>query len=344
MSGTREVEITAGNLEALKSEIEKAKKRFGMTGEVIVRSCYEAGREGFWLHRAMKGMGIENIVVEPASIEVNRRQRRAKTDRMDLGKLIRQLIRHWRDEEKVWSVLRVPSEEAEQERQLHRGMEVLKQERKQHRTRIQSLLFTQGIDVKVGKNFPAHVDRLRCRWNAQPLPEPLKKRVLQEYERLKLAEEQIRMLTRQQTQQVKAADSGASNEQVQLLMKLVGIGMTSAWIFVKELFWRDFQNRREVAGAIGITPTPYDSGDRVHEQGISRSGNGRVRATAVEVAWCWLRLQPTSKLSQWYRQRFAKGGPRARRVGIVAMARRLMVDLWRYLETGVVPEGAKLKA
>ena len=343
VSKPREVEIQAGDLERVKVEIEKAKKRFGMTGEVVVQSCYEAGREGFWLDRALAMMGINNIVVEPASIEVNRRQRRAKTDRMDLWKLIRQLIRYRRDGEQVWSVVRVPSEETEQERQLHRDMEVLKNERKQHRTRIQSLLFTQGIDLSVGKDFITQVEQLVC-WNSQPLPEALKSRVLAEYARLALVESQIQALKREQTAQVKAEKLSKSNERVQLLMKLVGIGMTSAWIFVKEFFWRKFNNRREVGGAIGITPTPYDSGESVHEQGISRSGNGRVRAIAVEVAWCWIRLQPTSKLTLWFKERFAKGGPRARKVGIVAVARRLMVDLWRYLEKGVIPAGAKLKA
>jgi len=142
----REVEIVAGKLESVGAEIEKAKKRFGMPAETKVKSCYEAGREGFWLHRALEQMGVENLVVEPASIEVNRRQRRAKTDRMDVTKLVRQLLRYWRGEKDAWSVVRVPSEEAEQDRQLHRDLEVLKKERGQHRTRIQSLLFTQGID------------------------------------------------------------------------------------------------------------------------------------------------------------------------------------------------------
>src|SRR5262249_22477498 len=151
--------IEAGDLERFRSEIEKAKKKFGLVGSVRVRSCYEAGREGFWVDRALRGMGIENIVVDAASIEVNRRQRRTKTDRMDLQKLVRQLIRYWRGEQEVWRVVCVPSPEAEDRRQLHREMEILKNERKQHRVRIQALLFTQGINAKAGSHFLRKLDQ-----------------------------------------------------------------------------------------------------------------------------------------------------------------------------------------
>jgi len=339
----REVEIVAGNLESLKLEIEKAKKRFGMAAGAKVRSCYEAGREGFWLHRALEQMGIENLVVEPASIEVNRRQRRAKTDRMDVGKLVRQLLRYWRGEKDAWSVVRVPSREAEQERQLHRDLEVLKKERGQHRTRIQSLLFTQGIAEKVGPGFLQRLEQMRI-WSQEPVPAAMKARIRREYERLQLVEVEIEELKTEQKKQLRAKTASASVAKVKLLQQLVGIGMTSSWVFVMELFgWRKFKNRREVAGAVGITPTPYNSGNSVREQGISRSGNHRARKMAVEIAWSWLRLQPTSKLSQWYKNRFAGGGPRMRRVGIVAMARKLVIDLWRFVEFGTIPEGAQLK-
>lgn len=339
----RQVTISARDLQSLGEQIEKAKQRFGMGATVRVRSCYEAGREGFWLHRALTGKGIENIVVDASSIEVNRRQRRAKTDRMDVEKLVRQLIRYARGERDVWRVVRVPDAEAEDLRQTHRELETLKEERAQHRLRIQSLLFTQGIDLKVGARFSKKLDGLRC-WNQQPIPTQMKRRIEDECHRLQLVEAQIREIQKAQSERVKRAEQDQVIEKVCKLQQLIGIGLGSSWIFVMELFgWRQFKNRRELAGAVGLTPTPYNSGDSVREQGISRAGSRRVRRLLIEIAWCWLRLQPNSKLSHWYKQRFAGGGARMRRIGIVAMSRRLLIDLWRYVELGQIPAGAQLK-
>ena len=340
----RQVSIEAGDIAACGQEIERAKGRFRLNETAAVRSCYEAGREGFWLHRALKEMGIENIVVDASSIEVNRRQRRAKTDRMDVEKLARQLVRYWRGEHNVWSVVRVPSVEDEDGRQLHRALEILQEERKQHRVRIQSLLFTQGIDVKVGAKFVEKLDRLRC-WNKKPVPAQMKQRIQDEYHRLQLVEAQMRELKAKQAEPLRAEQKTAAVEKVRRLQQLMGIGLGSSWIFVMELFgWRQFQNPRELAAAVGLTPTPYNSGDSAREQGISRSGNPRIRKLLIEIAWAWLRFQPNSKLSQWYQERFAKGGKRMRRIGIVALARKLVIDLWRWVETGILPEGAQLKA
>jgi transposase len=340
----RQMTIESGDLENCRREIEKAKRRFGLTESAEVRSCYEAGREGFWLHRALEEMGIQNQVVDASSIEVNRRQRRAKTDRMDVEKLVRQLVRYWRGEHQVWSVVRVPRAEDEDRRQLHRAMEVLKEERKQHRVRIQSLLFTNGIDAKVGARFLEKLERLRC-WNKEPIAGQLRQRLEAEYHRLQLVEVQIRELKAKQSEQLSVSQQDVVLEKVRRLQQLMGIGMGSSWIFVMELFgWRQFQNRRELAAAVGLTPTPYNSGESTREQGISRSGNRRIRKLLIEIAWAWLRFQPDSKLSQWYEQRFATAGKRMRRIGIVAVARRLVIDLWRYLESGIVPEGAQLKA
>jgi transposase len=340
----RQVTIAARDLQACREEIQKAKRRFGLEESAPVRSCYEAGREGFFLHRAMEAMGIENMVVDASSIEVNRRQRRVKTDRMDVEKLVRQLVRYWRGEHDVWSVVRVPHAEAEDRRQLHRSLEVLKEERKQHRVRIQSLLFTQGIDSKVGAKFLPQLEQWRC-WNQEPVPAQLKQRIVAEYDRLQLVEVQIRELKAKQAEQLRAEQTIAALEKVRRLQQLMGIGLGSSWIFVMELFgWRQFQNRRELAAAVGLTPTPYNSGDSTREQGISRSGNRRIRKLLIEIAWAWLRFQPGSQLSQWYNQRFAKAGKRMRRVGIVALARKLVIALWRYLESGTVPERAQLKA
>jgi len=339
----RQVTIEAGDLEACRKEIGKAKQRLGMQESAKVRSCYEAGREGFWLHRALVEMGIENIVVDAASIEVNRRQRRAKTDRMDVEKLVRQLVRYWRGEQDVWRVVRVPTPEDEDRRQLHRSLEVLKEERKRHRVRIQSLLYTQGIAVEVGARLLKQLDTWRC-WNQEPIPPAMRRRIEDEYHRLQLVEAQIGEMKKTQREQLQAAVPEAVIQKVAKLQRLISIGLGSSWVFVMELFgWRTFRNRRELAAAIGLSPTPYNSGDSVREQGISRAGNGRVRKLAIEIAWCWLRLQPDSELSRWYKRRFGGGGARMRRIGIVAMARRLMIDLWRYLESDTIPNGALLR-
>lgn len=340
----RKVTIEAGDQEACRKEIEKAKQRLGIKESGQVRSCYEAGREGFWPHRAMTAMGVENIVVDAASIEVNRRQRRAKTDRMDVEKLVRQLVRYWRGEQDVWRICRVPNVEEEDRRQLHRELEVLKEERKQHRVRIQSLLFTHGIGTSVGRAFLKKLGHGVC-WDGKPIPGELKRRIENEYHRLQLVEAQIRESKKAQAEKLRTADTeDRVMEKVRKLQKLVSIGLGSSWIFVMELFgWRRFGNRRELAGALGLTPTPYNSGSSVREQGISRAGNRRVRKLSIEIAWCWLRLQPDSHLSQWYKQRFGSGGARMRRIGIVAMARRLMIDLWRYLETDRLPKGAVVR-
>jgi len=239
--------------------------------------------------------------------------------------------------------VRVPTPEDEDRRQLHRSLEVLKEERKRHRVRIQSLLYTQGIAVEVGARFLKQLETWRC-WNQQPIPAAMRRRIEDEYHRLQLVEVQIREMKKTQREQLQAAVPEAVIQKVAKLQRLISIGLGSSWVFVMELFgWRRFRNRRELAAAIGLSPTPYNSGDSVREQGISRAGNGRVRKLAIEIAWCWLRLQPDSELSRWYKRRFGGGGARMRRIGIVAMARRLMIDLWRYLESDTIPNGALLR-
>jgi transposase len=337
----RVVTVPARDWDRFEQEVEKAKKRFGLGGEALVRSCYEAGRDGFWIHRALLHRGIENLVVDPASIEVDRRKRRAKTDRLDALKLVAQLIRHHR-EERVWSVVRVPDVSDEDARHLHRDLDVLKAERRNHRIRIQSLLFTHGIDLKVGRKFLGALPRLR-QWDGQPLPASLQARLVREHQRLQAVQEQIRELEKER-KALLATSGTKSVEQAKLMAQLCGIGTTSSWVFAMELFsWRQFRNRRQVAAAVGLTPTPYQSGDSPREQGISKAGNPRVRTMMIEIAWSWLRYQPDSKLSKWFWERFGKGSARQRRVGIVALARRLLIDLWRLVEFGVVPDGARFK-
>jgi len=252
------------------------------------------------------------------------------------------LVRHDLGEERVWSVVRVPSVEQEAERQLHRDWEELKQERTLHRNRIQGLLACQGIFLRLGGDFGDRLAGLVL-WDGSALPLQLQERLKREWERLKLVEEQIGELKRQRKEAV-AAGSDPSLRQIQKLVTLKGIGLTSAWLFVREFFgWRQFRNRREVGALAGLVPMPFQSGSTAHEQGISKAGNARLRTMAIEIAWSWLRYQPTSQLSLWYQERYGPGSRRSRRVGIVALARKLLVSLWRFLETGVVPEGALLK-
>jgi transposase len=340
----RFMSIDARNLEQLQEEIEKAKRRFYLDDEVKIVSCYEAGRDGFWLNRYLLSYEIENIVVDSSSIEVNRRKRRTKTDRIDARKLLRMLMRYHGGERRLWSVVRVPSEEAEDGRNLNRELEVLRKERNMHRNRIYGLLIQQGIQIRnpSSKKFLNELDSLQT-WDGKELSPDFKDRLEREYKRLKMVEEQIRLLKKEREKRVQSAES-ASLQKVVQLRTLYGIGVTSSWDFVMEMFsWREFRNRREVGAFAGLTPTPYDSGGSRREQGISKAGRGRIRALIIQISWVWLRFQPQSKLSRWYLERFSGGGSRMRRIGIVAMARKLLIDLWRYLEYGVVPEGARLR-
>jgi len=340
----RHATVEAGDLELLQVGLCSAKKHFGMVEDVGVVSCYEAGRDGFWLHRYLHSCGIDNVVVDSASIEVDRRKRRMKTDRLDAGRLVRMLMRYHGGERKLWSVVRVPSFEDEDARHLHRELEGLKKERTRHRNRIRGILIQQGLRVTNPSNrkFVEQLDSLRT-WDGRELPFDMKGRLVREYQRLHLVEEQIKALEKEKKQRLKDPDT-AKLRQVAQLRSLYGIGTVSSWAFVMEFFgWREFRNRREIAALAGLAPTPYDSGGNVREQGISKAGSRRIRTLAVEIAWAWLRFQPQSKLSLWYMERFAGGGSRMRRIGIVAMARRLLIDLWRYLEHGVIPEGARLR-
>jgi transposase len=339
---TRDIRMKARDLGRLEQEIARAKDRFRFPADVRVVSCYEAGRDGFWLHRYLGVHGVENLVVDSASIEVSRRRRRAKTDRLDVAKLHAMLIRHVSGE-RVWSVVRVPEVEAEDARQIHRELERMKGEARRHRNRIQSLLVTQGISVGAGPGFRGHLEEVRL-WDGNELPDHLKAAVVRECERLELVQRQVRELEALRRKMVKEQSTEALAK-VFSMMQLCGIGLQSAWVFVMEFFgWRKFADRRQVGSLAGLAPTPYNSGGSDREQGISKAGNGLVRWMSVEIAWGWLRFQPQSQLSRWYRERFAGGGSRMRRIGIVALARKLLIALWRFVEHGVVPEGAKLKA
>jgi transposase len=330
--------VAAGDTAALLECIAKAKARCGLAPEASVGSCYEAGRDGFWLHRWLIEHGIDNIVVDSASIEVNRRARRVKTDRLDGDKLLAMLIRYGASERRVGSVVRVPTPEQEDARRAHRELGRLGQERIAHINRIRALLVLNNLRVKyVG-------GRLWQRWwtgHANELAPCVRAEIERESERLLLVKKQMDTIEAEQRQALAAG----TEPQVAGLAQLRGIGVGSGWVLAKELFgWRCFRNRREVAGCLGLTPSPYASGESETEQGISKAGNRRVRTLMVELAWSWLRYQPQSELSKWFNRRFAGGGKRMRRIGIVALARRLAIALWRYLEDGLIPHGAQLKA
>jgi transposase len=334
--------IQARNVKALQREIEQARERFGLAAEATVWSCYEAGRDGFWLHRYLEAKGVNNLVVDSASIEVNRRFRRAKTDRLDVGKLLNMLVRYHQGEQRVWSVVHVPSVVEEDQRQLHRELMALKREQTHHINRMKGLLASQGIVMEVKGEFLEELDNVQL-WDGSSIPPGMHTLLLREQERLVLVREQIQQVEVTRREALRSSQDPAI-EQVRRLLRLKGIGMNSAWIYVMEFFaWRAFRNRRELGCLAGLTPTPYASGESAREMGISKAGNRPVRAMAIEIAWSWLRNQPKSQLSRWYQKRFAKGGSRVRRIGIVALARKLLIALWRYVEEGVIPEGAQVK-
>jgi transposase len=333
--------IAARDTDTLLLEIQAAKRRFGLPERTPVISCYEAGRDGFWLHRYLRHHGVENLVVDAASIEVNRRKRRAKSDDLDATKLVAMLIRWHLGERKLWGVVHVPAVADEDRRQLHRELIALKARRTEHTNRIKGLLAGLGLSALIDAEFLERLEGLR-QWDGTDLPTGLRQRILREYERWRLVGRQIHDLEAERTRQIRDPET-AQGEQVRLLLQLKGIGENAAWLLVREFFgWRGIRNRRELASLAGLTPTPYDSGEVRREQGISKAGNRRVRWMMIELAWGWLRYQPGSELSRWYQRRFGAGNTRSRKVGIVALARKLLVALWKYLETGEVPAGAEL--
>ena len=334
--------VAARDLDALCREIALALTRFGLPDSVPIISCYEAGRDGFWIHRFLESRpGHHNLVVDSASIEVNRRRRRLKTDRIDARKLLSMLIRYHNGEARVWSVVHVPSPEAEDARHLHRELLTLKSDRTRITNRIKGLLAAQGLSVtSLGPGLPDQLDDLRL-WDGTPLRAQLRQRLERECNHRCDVSERIRLIEKLQTQRLETSAHDPALELVRQLMTLKGIGLQSAWLFTFEFFaWRNFQNRREVGALAGFTPTPYQSGDDSFDQGISKAGSSSMRAMAIQIAWGWLQFQPDSALTLWYQRRFASRGQRMRKIGIVALARRLLIELWRFSRTGALPEGA----
>ena len=338
----RQVSIEAGDWDSLNDQITRAREKLRLAADCRMVSCYEAGRDGFWIHRALVDQGIKNLVIDSASIEVNRRKRRAKSDRVDVKAMLR-LLQRYSGGERCLSVVRVPTVEAEDHRRLHRERERLLKERGAHSARIKSLLVAHGIRLQLDGDFLVQLEAARGGLG-YALGADLKAELIREHERYRLADEQIRGLEQEQKAR---AEAGVDEAMLQVngLMQLKGVGWQSSWLLVMEFFsWRTFQNQRQVGACAGLTPTPYSSGDSEREQGISKAGNRRVRTLMIELSWLWLRYQPGSALSEWFQRRFAGGGKRMRRIGIVALARKLLIALWRYVTDGVIPEGAVLKA
>jgi len=315
---------------------------------VEVVSCYEAGYDGFWLHRLLEAHDIRNYVIDPASLQVDRRARRAKTDHVDAERLLRSLIAYLRGEPKVWSVVCVPSVAEEDDRRLHRERSRLINERIQHVNRIKGLLAIHGIyDYQpLRRDRMQRLERLCTAADGRTLPPRIKAEILRELQRLELAIRMIKTIEAERDAIASAAKTETkhtSAKKIQHLAKIKSIGPEFATTLVGEVFYRSFDNRKQLASYVGLTPAHFQSGAMSRDQGISKAGNAKARAVMVELAWLWLRHQPESPLSVWFRERVGKLKGRIRRITIVAVARKLLIALWRYLETGLVPEGAALK-
>jgi transposase len=332
--------VAGGDLGAVERAVRSGRQRFGLPASARVVSCYEAGRDGFWIHRAVQRLGVENRVVDSASIEVNRRARRTKTDRIDALKLVMMLVRVCCGERRVFAEVRVPSPEAEASRHRSRERTALVHEQTRLRNQIGSWLATCGCRVAARmRRQPAWWTRARD-WADAVLPTQVQARIARAETRLAIVVDQIATIDASQKATVQQADPRSA---LARLVQLKGVATTSASVLLDEgVVWRAFQNRRQIGGVLGFAPAKYDSGESERDQGIRRAGNKRLQSVMVQLAWGWVHWQRQSALTRWYQERFGRG-KRARRVGIVALARKLLIALWRYATAGVLPAGAVLK-
>jgi transposase len=330
--------VRPGDRAAMERGLAAAKRRYGLPADAPVRSCYEAGRDGFWPHRFLTHLGVTNLVVDSSSIEVPRRARRAKTDRLDGEKLLRLLLRHWGGERGMWHVVHVPSRAVEDARQASRGLTTLTAERTRYRNRIHSLLALHGVArQRLAGQFPARL-ATTTDWAGAALPPGVQARVLETWRLLQVVEAERQQAQRRERQQVRPTTPGAATA-AQRLARLRGVAARSATILADELFSRPLRNRREVGALSGLVSAPYRSGTIAWDQGVAPSGLPAVRRVAVEIAWAWVRYQPLSALTRWYQRRFGGGGAVTRRIGIVAVARRVIIALWRVCDAGDRPGG-----
>jgi transposase len=330
--------VPSGDWAAVDRALCAGRQRCGLAPTSMVVSCYEAGRDGFWIHRALVARGIHNRVVDSSSIEVNRRARRTKTDRIDAIKLVQMLVRVCAGEARVWSEVHVPSAADEARRHVSRERTVLTQEQTRLINQMRSWLTTCGAALP--RHRPEGWWTTVRDWAGAVLPGAVQARLARAQARLRLIVDQIAELDGQQRQQITGAAAGSALAQ---LVQLKGIATTSASVLIDEgLVWRAFQNRRQIGGLLGFAPVKYESGESSHDQGISRAGNTRLQSVMVQLAWGWVHWQPLSALTIWYRACFGPG-KRARKIGIVALARKLLIALWRWATQGVLPAGAVLK-
>jgi len=326
--------VGSGDLAAVGRVVREGRRRFGLPAAARVETCYEAGRDGFWIHRALTALGLRNRVVDAASIDRNRRARQVKTDRIDAIKLVQKLVRVWLGEPDVWREVRVPTVAVEAARQGSRERTTLVRDRTRLINQVRSWLALWGAALP--RRHGAWWTRVRD-WAGAPLPAEVQARLARADARLQGIEAQVRALAAEHQAAVRAAAPGSPLAQ---LVRVKGVAATSATTLLEEgLVWREFRNRRQIGGLLGFAPTPSTSGDTVRELGISRAGNARLQQVMIQLAWNWVRWQPASALTQWYHARFG-AAKRTRRVGIVAVARKLLIALWRYVTAGVVPAGA----
>jgi transposase len=343
-----------GDVAALHTLIDRLRSRAaGMLGtaDVQILCCYEAGYEGFWLHRRLTAAGLRVLVIDPSSLLVNRRARRAKTDRLDAKAMIRALMAYNRGEDQVLRAVHVPSVEQEDERRLMRERQRLVQERTAHSNRIRGLLMTQGIvgfDAR-GRDAERRLEEL-VTGDGHPLGPRLREEIRREIVRVRLVIEQLKVVDaerdaivlakRSDAAAIDTDEAKAADAMIAALTRIKGVGSNDASVLVREAFWRKFNNRREVAAWSGFAPTPWASGTISRDQGIARSGPAVFRSHLLQIAWRWLKWQPHSRLSQWFNERTNGATGRMRRIMIVALARKLLIALWRYATTGLVPTGA----
>lgn len=330
-------------IEIIDQTLDKVSRTTGRPARIV--SCYEAGYDGFWLHRVLDARGVTNHVIDAASLLVSRKARRAKTDRLDAEKLVRVLMAFWRGEPKVCSVVQPPSVDEEDAKRLHREREFLMKERVQHIGRIKGLLATQGVYEfqPSRRDWQSRLAGL-ITGDGQPLPPRLTAEIDRHCRRLATVNAMLKEIDEERDAAVaKTAPSVPCANGALQLARLKGIGSQIATVLAAEVFYRKFKNRRGLGSYLGLTPSPFQSGGMDRDQGITKAGNPRARTISIELAWLWLRYQPQSALARWFHERTNGLKGRIRRIIIVAVARKLMVALWRYLETGLVPDGAELK-
>jgi transposase len=328
--------------QVFREELSRAKQKLDLPESAPVVVVYEAGRDGFWPYRLLTEWGLEVIVVDPSSLEVPQRSKRRKTDRLDARELLGKL-RHRMQGERPWREVRIPSAEEEDERQLTRERDRLIKERTQLRSRVWSLLAKHGLRLELCPGFSESLDSLRTP-SGSPLGPDLVRDLAHTDERLQLLERQIRAVEHEQKERLKAPRSRIA-ETARQLTQVKSVALQTAWGLSTEFFgWREFSRTREVGGASGLVSVPFNSGCRERDQGISKNGPRRVRQLAIELAWRWQHHQREDRLTLWYHERFAGGGRRHRKVGIVGLARKILVALWKFLEFGELHEGMELNA